>query len=94
MGNGTLKVPGPGNRNFSGGIGTGIGKIWYRKKYRYRYRLKFWVPSHTDVRTMYIVHTLHYIEDWGGMCDHVLMMLGVAGGSGPVSTGSNIIICI
>jgi len=73
---------------FSGGIGTGIGKIWYRKKvsepvsvkfgtgkslgtgigknlvpekvpvsvskifgtgkkYRYRYRLKFWVPSHT-----------------------------------------------
>ena len=47
-----------------------------------------------DVRTMYIVHTLHYIEDWGGMCDHVLMMLGVAGGSGPVSTGSNIIICI
>ena len=40
------------------------------------------------------VHTLHYIEDWGGMCDHVLMMLGVAGGSGPVSTGSNIIICI
>ena len=59
---------------FSGGIGTGIGKIWYRKKvsesvsekfgtkkvpvlvskifgtgkkYRYRYRSTFWVPSHT-----------------------------------------------
>ena len=28
-------------------LGTGIGKIWYRKKYRYRYRSTFWVPSHT-----------------------------------------------
>ena len=38
-------------------LGIGIRKIWYRKKYRYRknlvpekqyrYRLKFWVPSHT-----------------------------------------------
>ena len=42
-------------------LGTGIGKIWYRKKvpvsvskifstgkkYRYRYRPTFWVPSHT-----------------------------------------------
>ena len=31
-------------------LGIGIGKIWYRKKYRYRYRLKFWVPSHTAVK--------------------------------------------
>ena len=28
-------------------IRTGIGKIWYRKKYWYRYHLTFWVPSHT-----------------------------------------------
>ena len=26
--------------------GIGIGNIWYQKKYQYR--LKFWVPSHTD----------------------------------------------
>ena len=27
---------------------TSVAKnIWYRKKYRYRYRLTFWVPSHT-----------------------------------------------
>ena len=25
-------------------LGTGIGKIWYRKKYRYRYR-KYLVPE-------------------------------------------------
>ena len=31
-------VPVPGIFIFFGGIGTGIGKIWYRKKYRYRYR--------------------------------------------------------
>ena len=50
-------------------IGTGIGKIWYRKKVsepvsekfgtgkstgigigkKYRYRLTFWVPSHTYI---------------------------------------------
>ena len=39
---------------------------------------QLFVEIGVDVRTMYIVHTLHYIEDWGGMCDHVLMMLGVA----------------
>ena len=74
MGTGTEKVPEPGIFHISGGIGTGIGKIWYRKKsrnryrenlvpkkvsvsvskifgtgkkYRYRYRSTFWVPSHT-----------------------------------------------
>ena len=81
MGIGTVKVPVSGIFIFSGGIGTGIVKNWYRKKslgtgivkiwyrkkvsvpkkvpvsvseifgtgkkYRYRYRLKFWVPSHT-----------------------------------------------
>ena len=25
-------IPGTGNFHFFGGIGTGIGKIWYRKK--------------------------------------------------------------
>ena len=75
MGIGTVKVPVPRIFHFSGGIGTGIGKIWYRKKvsepvsekfgtgkstgigieniwYRkkYRYRLTFWVPSHTDAQ--------------------------------------------
>ena len=29
---GTEKVPEPGIFHISGGIGTGIGKIWYRKK--------------------------------------------------------------
>ena len=62
-------IPGIGNFSFfwwyrkklvpEKSLGTGIGKIWYRKKvpepvsekfgtgkkYRYRYRLKFWVPS-------------------------------------------------
>ena len=32
MGTGTEKVPEPGIFHISGGIGTGIGKIWYRKK--------------------------------------------------------------
>ena len=32
MGTGTKKVPEPGIFHISGGIGTGIGKIWYRKK--------------------------------------------------------------
>ena len=82
-------IPIPGIFHFFGGIGTGIGKIWYQKKvsepvsvkfgigkkswnwyqknlvptqvpvlvsktfgtgkkYRYRYRLTFLVPSHTD----------------------------------------------
>ena len=38
MGTGTEKVPEPGIFHISGGIGTGIGKIWYRKKSRNRYR--------------------------------------------------------
>ena len=58
------KVSEPVSEKFGTGksLGTGIGKIWYRKKvpvsvskifgigkkYRYQYRLKFWVPSHTD----------------------------------------------
>ena len=29
--------------------GIGIVNIWYQKKYRYRYRLKFWVPSNSDL---------------------------------------------
>ena len=28
--------------------GIGIGNVWYQKKYRYRFHLKFWVPSHSD----------------------------------------------
>ena len=32
MGTGTVLVSVPGISHFSGGIGTGIGKIWYRKK--------------------------------------------------------------
>ena len=32
MGTVTEKVPEPGICHISGGIGTGIGKIWYRKK--------------------------------------------------------------
>ena len=32
MGTGTEKVPEPGIFHISGGIGTGIVKIWYRKK--------------------------------------------------------------
>ena len=32
MGTGTEKVPEPGIFHISGGIGTGIGNIWYRKK--------------------------------------------------------------
>ena len=59
----TVEVPVlvPGIVHFFGGIGTGIGKNLYRKKvlepisvkigtgkkYRYRYRLKFWVPSYS-----------------------------------------------
>ena len=58
-------------------LGTGIGKIWYRKKvpvsvskifstgkkYRYRYRPTFWLPSHTAVKcghthTKYEIYTL------------------------------------
>ena len=38
MGTGTVLVPLPGIFHFSGGIGTGIGKNWYRKKSRNRYR--------------------------------------------------------
>ena len=38
MGIGTVKVPVPGNFIFSGGIGTGIGKICYPKKSWNRYR--------------------------------------------------------
>ena len=90
MRTGTEKVLEPGIFHISGGIGTGIGKIWYRKKvsepvsvkfgtvkslgtgigknlvpekvpvsvskifgtgkkYRYRYRSTFWVPSHTGL---------------------------------------------
>ena len=56
-----VPVPVPGIVHFFGGIGTGIAKNWYRKKgpepvsekfgtgkkYRYRYRLKFCVPSYS-----------------------------------------------
>ena len=37
------KYPEPVSEKFGTGksLGTGIGKIWYRKKYRYRYRKKF-----------------------------------------------------
>ena len=46
-------------------LGTGIGKIWnkksigikniwYRKKYRYRFRFTFWVPSHTAAHFTWI----------------------------------------
>ena len=43
------KVSEPVSVKFGTGKSTGIGieNIWYRKKYRYRYRLTFWVPSHT-----------------------------------------------
>ena len=32
-------------------LGIGIGKIWYRKNYWYRYRLTFWAPPHTGSNT-------------------------------------------
>ena len=38
MGTVTEKVPEPGIFHISGGIGTGIGKIWYQKKSRNQYR--------------------------------------------------------
>ena len=41
MGIGTVKVPVPGNFIFSGGIGTGIVKNWYRKKVSEPVSLKF-----------------------------------------------------
>ena len=43
------KVSEPVSENFGTVKSTGIGivNIWYRKKYWYRYRLKFWVPSHS-----------------------------------------------
>jgi len=37
-----VPVPVPGIVHFFGGIGTGIGKNWYR------YRLEFWVLSYSD----------------------------------------------
>ena len=57
-----LVVSEPVSEKFGTGksLGTGIGKIWYRKKVpvsvskifgigkKYRYRPTFWVPSHTD----------------------------------------------
>ena len=62
MGTVTEKVPEPGIFHISGGIGTGIGKFWYRKKvsepvsekiwyqkkYRYRYR-KYLVPEKKSI---------------------------------------------
>ena len=41
MGIGTVKVPVPGIFIFSGGIGTGIGKNWYRKKVSEPVSVKF-----------------------------------------------------
>ena len=38
---GTEKVPEPGIFHISGGIGTGIGKIWYRKKVSEPVSVKF-----------------------------------------------------
>ena len=32
--------------NFLGGIGFGIEKIWYRKKFRIRYRKKFGIKKY------------------------------------------------
>ena len=49
MGIGTVKVPVSGIFIFSGGIGTGIGKIWYRKKSRNRYRKKFGTGKSTGI---------------------------------------------
>ena len=62
MGTGTVQVPVLRIFHFYGGIGTGIGQIWYRKKvsepvsdkfgtekrYRYRYR-KYLVPEKVSV---------------------------------------------
>ena len=92
MSTGTVSVPVPGIFHFSGGIRTGIRKIWYwikiaesvsvkfgigkkcRNRYRkilvpkkvpvsvskifgtekkYRYRLTFWVSSHTASKAGY-----------------------------------------
>ena len=67
-----VAVPVLGIVNFFGGIGTGIGKNWYRKKvsepvsekfgtgkkYRYRYRLKFWVPSYSAPGRITFIATL------------------------------------
>ena len=62
MGTGTVKVPVPGIFHFSDSIGTGIRKIWYRKKYRYRYR-KYLVPEKSIgigiVQHFGYRHTLH-----------------------------------
>ena len=41
MGTGTVKVPVPRIFHFSGGIGTSIGKIWYRKKVSEPVSVKF-----------------------------------------------------
>ena len=41
MDTGTEKVPEPGIFHISGGIGTGIGKIWYRKKVSEPVSVKF-----------------------------------------------------
>ena len=35
-------IPGTGNFHFFGGIGTGIGKIWYRKKVSEPVSEKIW----------------------------------------------------
>ena len=41
MDTGTVWVPVPRIFHFSGGIGTGIGKIWYRKKVSEPVSVKF-----------------------------------------------------
>ena len=55
-----LKICNGYNGNFSGGIGTGTEKVPVSvskifgtgKKYWYRYRLTFWVPSHTAIKAL------------------------------------------
>ena len=48
---------------FLDGTGIGTRKNWSRKKYRYR--KKFWVPSHSDSRWPYLLTTPHWSgERW------------------------------
>ena len=49
MGTGTEKVPEPGIFHISGGIGTGIEKIWYRKKVSEPVSRKFGTKKRTGI---------------------------------------------
>ena len=54
------------SENFAGkSLGTGVGKIWYRKKYQYRYR-KYLVPEKVSVLVSFNI--LGTVTHWHTPC--------------------------